>query len=401
MKKVAIAISLLHASSRDFLSGVFHQIEAGVDWNLKIWQSEENPPTPEKLAKAERDGLDGVILTEPGSEAFAAALAASAVPVVLVGCRPQAFLERRAPTVFIRSDSAGIGVLGARHLYGLGRFNAFGFVPTTPDADWSEERRAAFVRELAVRGVPAETFRRDLEPGSDEDLAELAGWLSALKKPAAVMAACDWRAVQTLAACEQAQIKVPDQVALLGVDNDELVCLHTTPPLSSIIPGHEEIGVATARALERLMRCRRRVRTDGERTTFAATRPSLVARGSTTVVPPAAHLVERAKRFIRENACKGIGVGDVVSHMRVSRRLLELRMHNIEGRTIRELIESARLATLKRLLATTTRPLATLAKECGFSDANVLAHLFKKRVGLSMRAYRAQARAARKARHKA
>ena len=397
MKTIALVIENSREYGRGLIRGIAAYGQQRRDWLLRLLR-------PHDLsAPGALDGYDGVIARIADRRTLRL-LKDLAIPVVDVfGHFTQGELIR------VETDGTRVGRIAADYFLGKGytSFAFCGFAGT----GYSDVRRDGFLARLREAGQDCAVYAQeeppdgsvvfDERPVAPRDPSVLAAWLKSLAFPVAIFCANDLRAFQLLQLAHKLGIDVPREAAILGTDNDTLLCTFSTPPLSSIIPGHEEIGVATARALERLMRCRRRVRMDGERTTFAATRPSLVARGSTTVVPPAAHLVEQAKRFICKNACKGIGVGDVVSHLRVSRRLLEIRMRSIEGRTIRELIESARLAALKRLLATTTRPLATLAKECGFSDANVLAHLFKKRVGLSMRAYRAQARAARKARQKA
>ena len=392
MKKVFVSISLIHASSRDFLTGLFQYIESGHDWQLKIWQSEENPPTADKLKKELLNGLDGLILTQPTADDFNEVLVASDVPAVLVGVSDPVLAQRAPNTILIQSDNNGIGRLGANYLSSLGKFNSFGFVGTAIGCDWSAERETAFCQGIAEHGAKATAYRTEDAPGSDKDLFELSAWLISLSKPAAVMAACDWRAAQVLAACEMAKIKIPAQIALIGVDNDEFVCLHAFPPLSSIVPGHEEMGRLAAQTLDHLIQPQNVRKAKSKEVRLVPSRLHVIERESSRVLPPATRLVERAKQFIRENACSGIKVKDVVAHVRVSRRLLELRLREANGETIQGLIEKARLTLLKRLLTTTSRPIASLAKEAGFSNVNALAHLFKKRTGLSMRQFRATAR---------
>jgi len=180
-------------------------------------------------------------------------------------------------------------------------------------------------------------------------------------------------------------VGVPDAVALLGVDNDEFLCDHASTPLSSVLPGHVEMGCRAAEELERIVSGN----ADGQQKSISIHPKSVIERDSTHVRAPSAILVDRAKRFIHDNALQGIDVGDVVRHLRVSRRLAEIRYRQATGETIREAIESVRMDRLKRLLLSTRRPVAVLAAQCGFRDANALSHRFRNRFGVSMREFRA------------
>ena len=389
--KVILATSLLSASDRDVASGVFRHLQASPKWELRLMQPEENPLTVEKLRAAEKSGVAGVFLTDCRPTDLIRELAKSSIPVVAIGMKSPILQSRKGPTAFVLNDNAGIGEMGARHFLKLGKFNSFGFDMTRPDSEECMAERARAFRDTlrtAAPGVCVKNFIATDAPGSDDDLAAIASWISALPKPAAVMAGCDWRAVQILAACNAAHVRVPDAVALLGVDNDEFLCEHANPPLSSVLPGHEEMGSLAAREMARLL-CGRA----GTRHKVVSVPPmKVVERESSRVRSTAAALVDRAKRFIVSNAVKGIGVEDVVEHLHVSRRLAEMRYRAATGRTMRDSIEAVRMAKLKRLLVATDRPISALAAACGFNDANALSHLFRKRFGISMRDYRARNR---------
>ena len=390
-KKVIVSISLRRASSRDVLSGVFHHLEKSSIWNISLMQPEENPLTPEKLRTAEGNGVAGVFITEADSSELMRALAETPLPVAVIGFNDSILKSRRGRTAFILNDNAGIGAMGAKYFLEIGKFNSFGFVLTNIGADWMAERAKAFrdMISAAIPGVTIKTFPASAATGSDEDIAALADWIAALPKPAAVMVGADWRAMHVLAACERAKVHVPDSVALLGVENDEFSCAHASPPLSSVLPGHVEMGRRAAEELERLI--------DGKGARRRKVMPvpprTVVERESTRMRTPAALLVDRAKRFIQANALRGIDVSDVVEHLNVSRSLAEARYRAATGETIHTTIETMRMDRLKHLLVSTRRTVAALAAECGFHDANSLSHLFSKRFGISMRDYRAQARA--------
>jgi LacI family transcriptional regulator len=201
------------------------------------------------------------------------------------------------------------------------------------------------------------------------------------------MAACDIRAIEVLDACGRAGVSVPDSVAVLGVDNDELLCAHASPPLSSILPGHVEMGRIAAETLDKMAG----QNSSPRRHRVLTVPPSKVAeRESTHLRSPSAILVDHARRFIQEYATDGIGVQDVASHLRVSRRLAEIRWRDATGGTIRAAIEDVRMAKLTKLLGSTLQPISAIATECGYRDADALARAFRKRFGMSMREWRAK-----------
>ena len=385
-KKVIMSISLRRASSRDVLSGVFRYLETSSEWTLRLMQPEENPLTPEKVLDAEKENVAGVFITGAEPPELVDALSQSSLPIAAIGITPHILQSRKGKTVFVLNDNAGIGSMGANYLLKLGKFNAFGFVPTYIGAYWIDERAEAFRARIAASQPDAvvETFPASPATGSDEDIAALAEWIAALPKPAAVMAGADWRAMHVISACERAHVHVPDSVALLGVDNDEFLCAHVSPPLSSILPGHVEMGQRAAEELERIAS----EKADGRNKAISIHPKTVVERESTRMRTPSAILVDRAKSFIHANAFQGIDVEDVVKHLKVSRRLAEIRYRAATGETIREAIESVRMDKLKRLLSSTRRPIAVIAAQCGFHDANALSHRFRNLFGISMREYR-------------
>ena len=316
-----------------------------------------------------------------------AALAESPLPAVFIDVFGEA-LSRRPNAAFFKSDNADIGRRAARHLLECGDFSSFGFVHAAPkDGGWSMERRDGFASALEgqkATGRPVFVFPPREDEGSDDDRHALAEWLSALPKPAAVMAAYDWRATHVLDACAEAGLRVPDQVALVGADNDEFYCSFTIPHLSSVQSDGESVGLRAAAELDALSRKGRK----GPGPVFQIPAKGVVQRESTKFLPPAAALVRRGAEFIRAHASEGIVPGDVYRHLRVSRSLAELRFAELRGETIRAAIERERLDRVKRLLKTTNRPLARIAQEAGFKSANHLSHLFKKRTGLSPSAWR-------------
>jgi LacI family transcriptional regulator len=197
------------------------------------------------------------------------------------------------------------------------------------------------------------------------------------------MACNDFRGTQALDACRRAGIAVPEEVAVVGVDNEELVCTLANPPLSSVVPNARSIGYEAAALLDRLMRG------EPEPTTPLFIPPvEVITRLSTDVNAIADPEVATAMRFIREHACEGIAVADVLSQVPVSRSVLQRRFRGLLGRSIHGEIAGVRLQRAKQLLIETDLPLAAIAQRTGFSHVEYLCAAFRQATGLPPGTYR-------------
>ncbi len=380
-RNVIVCVSLAHAAERDFLSGVFRFLDEGHNWKVRIVQ--EHPPFSEKSLREleRRGGADGIIISDAYRGDLIPALVDTAIPLAVVSGvafqKTHPLIARRKPTFVVHNDNTSIGRLGFRHFCDCGKFNSYGFVPTERGVIWSDEREESFVRAARSAGFRAKAFRKSADA--------LGAWLADLPKPAAVMVAYDELASDVLAACEREGLAVPRQVAVLGVDNDPLVCRSATPPLSSVLPDHEGMGFLAAKGLDELMSGKSR-RSTPRHVTLAPHR--VVQRESTGTVAPAATLVDRAKAIISAEAVRGITVEALAQRLHVSRRLAELRFREIEGSTISKAIAARKLEVALHLVKTTKYPLARIAEECGFSDAKHLTHRFSARYGRPPRDFR-------------
>lgn len=218
-------------------------------------------------------------------------------------------------------------------------------------------------------------------------MGNLAKWLKRLPRPAAIMAADDSVAMDVLQACSAARLRVPSDIAVLGVDDEDFICENTTPPLSSIRPNFIEAGRLAAETLERMMRGGSQRR--GEPTEITVKGENeVIRRASTTREASSGPLVQRAIAFIRQNAKRGIGVRDVVAHLRVSRSLADLRFREVRGESILSVITTARLTELKTQLANTDTPIGEITRSLGWTSENYPKNLFRKKFGISMKEYR-------------
>ena len=380
--KVLVSISLAHASWRDFLSGILRYVDENANWDVRI-ACEPGDLSAAKIDEVEREGFAGIILATPGAIDFKR-LNRSPIPLAACGGWPE--LDGRAMnTARVDICSAEIGVVGARHLLARGRYSAYGFVRSRFDMTWSEARQEAFAKTVRASGEAVKCYALPRGAVQERDLSELRDWLLTLPRPAAVMADCDRRAAQVVAACRDGGLRVPDDVAVLGVDDDKFYALHTRPPLSSVVPGHVEAGYRIAQELDRMIRAGR----PKAGVAMVKIHPKgVVARESTRPLDSSAALVRRAEEFIKANAAAGIKVADVVRHLGCSRRIAELRFRERQKQTIAEFIPACRLEEVKQRLSASSATVAEAAAECGFKTAAHLSHLFKRRFGQPIREWR-------------
>ena len=379
-RRVAICASLRHGSEREFLTGIFRHLDDGHSWKIDLIQ--DSPPfTAESLAQTEREGLDGIIISDAHEEDIIPELVQTPIPLALVSGsafrKSHPMFARTNRTAVIHNDNFSIARMGLKHLLECGKFRSLGFVPAERGIVWSDERLVAFADASAKHGFETNVYRDGEFP--------LEMWLSSLPKPAAVMTAYDELAVKVLDTCLRIGLTVPKQVSVLGVDNDLLICQHSTPPLSSVLPDHEGMGYLAAKELEKLMSARSRPKQPRH---FTLAPLKLVCRESTGPVAPSAALIERAKDIVTSEAVKGATVAEIVKRLGVARRLLALRYRETEGITLCQALMQRRLEVAKKLILTTSRKIVQIAAECGFSDAKHLTHALKSAYGKSPRELR-------------
>ena len=377
-KRILVALDLTHQSGREHLAGFYSLADKKSNWEIRLVPSTE----PSYLQMVERflaDGVDGAIIKGECVRPLAGAIRRAEIPVVAID-RPHS-QEEDVADIYVCNDNELVGRSAAQFFDSLGRFASYGFVPDPNNCEWSSARGKAFLGACAAKHRTAKTST------ANGDLAE---WLAALSKPVAVFTAFDPCAANVLEACRKAKLKVPKDVAVLGVDDDALICEHTRPKLSSVKPDSYGQGFAAAQALSRALHARgvskKRSRT------IVCPRLRIVERDSTTTVPPAAQLVRNIIAYLDEHALEPIRVSDVVEHAGVSPRLANLRFSQTRGHSIQEELVVRRLKEAKRLLSGTEWPMKRIAERCGFKSQIVLAHLFSSRFGKSMRQWRSDAR---------
>ena len=388
MRKIAIrqVLVFLHmsgASGRDMLSGIFNYAKGGRRWSINLANAAIKT-ADEVNSLIAKGHIDGIIAGEYCLPDAPKLLTALNIPLVYIGTKGEGDYARTKAISYIQNDEEGIGRLAANTFLKLGRYQSFAFVPARPGVAYSDRRQNGYIKRLNDAGIGSiAVFEPKAATGTPDDRSALVKWLTALPKPCAVYVAWDFRAIQVLEACRDAKIVVPEQVAVLGTDNDELLCDSADPPLSSILPDHERAGFVAAERLDALMRGKN----PRPHTVFVKVK-SVVERETTHPVTASAHIVGKALAYIKRNATNGIGVPDVIRHLGCSRRLADLRFKENAGTTILKAITSRRMTTLKRLLRDTNMPINQAAKRSGFTCLKRLERLFRSEEGASMREWR-------------
>lgn len=288
-------------------------------------------------------------------------------------------------------DHRQVGALAFRHLRDRGLRN-LGFVGHAKHF-YSTEREAGFRLALTPSHHSYQCFyEHPAKPYRQRGrlLALTAGlqrWLRALPKPAGVFACHDVWGLQVVEACRLTGLRVPDDVAVIGVDNDDLLCELARPPLSSIIVPAERIGYEAAAMLERLLRGAK-----PPRKPRLIPPPGVVTRQSSDVLAGGDPDVAAAARFIRAHGHRPISVADVLRAVPVSRRSLEQRFRALLERGLGEEIRRVHLERAKDLLATTALAVAEVAEQAGFASLHYLCRVFRQETGVTPTAYRRQLR---------
>jgi len=283
---------------------------------------------------------------------------------------------------FLNIDSEKIGAFAAEQVLKAGPHASYGFVGKFPECAWSRNRGALFARGVRKAGHHAvRIFCGD----SRVDSVELAAWLKALRKPAAVFAANDAVADIVLRACARNGLRVPEDLSVLGVDDDPVFCVHTRPTLSSVRPDFEEMGYLAAKELDRLM-------TGGAegRRLVVNGRLSVTDRLSTAPCSPAGMMVRRADEIIERCACQNVTANFIADRLKISRRLLDLRYRQFNGMSVREAVMRARVRRAKHLLAYSGHSVGTICQMCGYRTKSYLSRLFQELEGVTMGEYRSQ-----------
>jgi LacI family transcriptional regulator len=379
ISRVAILANVARRFDRRVIQGVVAFAREVGCWDLYV----EEEPTA-RLLKLDRWPGQGIIASFDERE-VSQAVRNVTIPVVGVG-GGMAWYDEASKIPYFTTDNPAIASQAAEHLLECG-FTRLAFYGHRRSRllDWSEERLQAFRGRADEAGVPCEVYRGRLPTAHAWAtlLQELSAWIGGLEKPVGLMACTDLRARHVLEVCRTLGLRVPDDVAVIGVDNDEMLCELTTPPLTSVEQGSRRIGYEAAAMLQRLMSGKKSA---GLRHTIGP--EALVARQSTSIVACEDADLGAALEFIRQHACDPATVADVLRIVPVSRSTLERKFHSALGRTIHDEIQRVKLERAKQLLAQTRLLVKQVAKQSGFRYVQYMTTFFRRATGMSPAEYR-------------
>jgi len=376
--KVLLLVESSRGSGRALLRGIAHYARHQGPWSF-YWEPSGLEKVWPKLKTLE---LDGIILRDVDK---LKEVLAFGIPAVVIGHGQ----GEVACLLNVVTDSERIGKMAAEHLLACG-FKKFAYcgcwASSEENAPWSELRRQSFTDRIRQAGWSCENF--PVPPLSQlswlRERGLMAHWLQSLPKPLGLMAANDDRASQVVEACKVAGVSVPSEVGIIGVDNDEVVCGLSDPPLSSVAVNFERAGYEAASALDCLMKRR------GPIPARIVVHPThIVVRRSTDVVAVEDKSVAKALRYIRgASRREELMVAVVAQNAGVSRRLLEKRFRRELGCSVLDEIRRMHTEKMAQLLVETHLPVREIAETLGFGDVQHFARYFRSVKKMSPLAYR-------------
>ncbi len=369
-RSIAVCIDTRDGAGRNRLHGVAQYVRRH-GWSMMLVR-QGGPAAAQEVARLAPDG----IITYIADRWLVRVARRLHIPLV------DTALGELAVALTVSVDNDAIGRLAAEHLAQAG-LRHFGYCGVTGRTA-SEARRASFA--AALPDVALLSFAEPVGEG-EADLDPLLRWLKKLPKPVGLLVFDDKLGERVLAACRWAQLAVPQQVAVLGIGDDELMCEVSRPTLSSVRLPTPRLGFEATQLLAAAMTDRK------IRTPHLKLPPiGVVTRGSTDTVAVEDELVQAAVHFIRAEAGKLIGSEQVALGVNVSRRTLDRRFERALGRTVREELGRVRMQTARRLLGDAALTIAAISRSCGYGTPASFSRAFHQHAGRWPSEYRAEIR---------
>lgn len=376
LKHVALFIESTGSYGRGLLQGIAKYNRERGGWSTYFRPHSLNDAPPNWLKNWRGDGLLVRIETPQMLE------------IVRKLNVPTVNLRNTLPDVdlpYVSVDNAKVAQLAYEHLADRG-LREFAFCGRSIGGNpVLQQRQDHFCKLVETHGGRCHIYNPATQGAEDweDEQANLCEWISRLPRPIGIMACNDERGLQVLDAARRIGVRVPDDVAVIGVDNDEALCELSIPPLTSIDVNAEAIGYHAAGLLDQMMN--------------GATAPTselrlppraVVTRRSTDVIASEDEDVAWAVRYIRANACRGLRASDVFNHLGMGRTTLQERMKRYTGRTVHGEIQHVRLQKAQNLLATSDLTIKQVARESGFSSVQYLTRVFRAMTGETPAGYR-------------
>ena len=347
-------------------------------WNLQSVEALKSPLQARELIRIWKP--DGFVVCRGAALNNLPAKCFGGVPVVF-SHNPETVRTAKETCIF--SDPAATVEMAVKELLSL-NLAEYAFVGWMKPTGWSVRRQESFMSLMSMHGRRAHVFDPSRRRCSPNTIAmHLAKWLAALPRPLGVLAANDQIAARVVSACRLAALSVPDDVAIVGIDNDEELCEGSHPTISSVDPDFVASGRLAGETLDRLMS------NPGTAPVSMAFPPlRFVRRKSTMRFSRRDACVAKAVERIRREACNGLTADDVTNVFPCSRRMAEIRFRNLTGRSILQEIHRVRLETAQLLLRTSTSGIDFIADKCGYGSLSAFSLFFHKETGVSPSAYR-------------
>lgn len=375
-RRVALIIETSSIYGRQLLSGVIKFMRTHDEWSVFLEQRDLSAIPPRWLHHWSGDG----ILSRATTPELADVVAAKGMPLVELTDR-----REDLGLTHVWSDDAAIGRIAAEHFLDRG-FRYLAGCGFSEEA-WSERRLTAFVNIVTDRTGRPSIYNSRWQGAAarpwEEEQEHLAAWIQDLPKPVGIFACNDVRGQQILNACLEQGIAVPEEVAVLGVDNDEVLCQLCSPQLSSVVPNAELVGYCAAEILAKLMEGK--VIRDRE---LLVPPVGIAKRQSTDVVAIEDQAVATALRYIRENACNGLSVDDVLKVVPMSRSSLERKLRKYLNRSPQQEIRRVQIKRAQQLLMETDHPMDRIASMCGFQHPEYMHVVFRRELGKTPGSFR-------------
>jgi LacI family transcriptional regulator len=387
--KIAFAHNNINPNTEGLMAGISEFIRDKGDWQLIVW-----PDCSHKsLAFLKQRGCKGAFVSVQ-TTVRAKELLKIGIPVIGV-----ATIQNLLNLPFISANSKKVAQIACEYLLEK-KFENFAFFGLT-QARWSAERMEHFSTSLAKKGYTVHVFKEkqvpltnDLTPfirlwintALNTGQQKLIEWLKQLPKPVAILASCDIFACHLINVAKEAGLNIPDEIAILGVNNDNALCNICDPPLSSIAFNFKKAGYNAAKLLDKIISGHETMR--GQRIEIQPTH--VETRGSTDVYAIDDPAIVQAMKYIRQNGNTPLQVNAIADHVYMSKRLLQLKFHDVIGKSIHDEITQAHFEIAKAMLIETNLPVDEIADRSGFHYTSNMRRAFKKITGMLPQKYRQQ-----------
>jgi len=373
-RKVALLLETSNEYSRGIIKGIYGYIREHDGWDVFLGEYSRGQPNPEWLLSWKGDG----IIARIENDDMAKLIELCQLPSVDTS---SANLVPNIP--WVETDDKKITQVALDHLLSCG-FKNFGFVGT--DFNWSTWREKHFIELLEIAGFTGQHYSisLDLKLNWVAEQKSMNAWLASVPKPIGIFSAYDQLGRIIIDAAHNSGFMVPEEIAVIGVDNDPLICELCSPSLTSVIPDTYKTGYMAATLLDSLM--------NGEKVTGLT---NLIAplgiqkRRSTDSLALDDPYISKALHYIYEHANSGsFNINDILDFVPMTRRVFEKKFLDMVGRTPYKELQRIRINRLKQLLSETELGLIEIAEKTGFEHVSYMSYLFKREVGISPIAYR-------------